>query len=203
MKRPLFNRSTIALLLIGVGLLCLFFFGGRSLRAYQQFRYSRQHDWEQGVASMRAIAPWMTIRYVAVAYAVPEEYIFAELSIPYDRRNRNDTLGELNRTYHFGLDADGELAILGQVKAAIEAYRADPVATGLRDIRPWMTIRYIANSSGVPEEYLLAQLTLTAAPNPAVRPLAQLAESSNYPGGLPELIRTLQEALENYDEGGP
>ncbi len=200
MKRPFFNRSTIALLLIGIGLLCLFFFGGRSLRAYQQIRYIRQQGLDHGVASVRAIAPWMTIRYVAVAYAVPEEYIFAELGIPYDRRNRNDTLGELNRTYQFGLDSTGELAILPRVIEVVEAYWANPVATGLGDIRPWMTIRYIANSSGVPEDYLLGQLTLTAAPNPAVRPLGQLAESSNYPGGLPELIHTLQAALQTYEE---
>ena len=35
--------------------------------------------------------------------------------------------------------------IIDRVAQAITDYRADPVPTGLREIRPWMTLRYIAS----------------------------------------------------------
>jgi len=199
--KTLLNRKTLAALLIGLGLLVTLFFGSRAIESYRRLQYIREQGLDQGTASVEAIRGWMTIRYISVAYAVPEEYIFAQLDIPYTRRNSHDTLGQLNRSYQLGRSAQGEYpAIVDQVAEAILAYRANPVATGLRDIRPWMTIRYIANSTGVPEAYLLEQLGLAEGDNYAVMPLDALAEASHYRGGPRRLIEAIAAALANYEE---
>jgi hypothetical protein len=202
MGRRLLNRYTLAVLLIGIGLFLTFTFGLRSYRAYQEIRYVRAQGLDRGVASVDAIQPWMTIRYVAVAYAVPEEYIFAELGIPFDRRNSNATLGRLDREYHLSHPAPGEPpGIMQLVADAILAYRAGPVPTGLDRIRPWMTIRYIANSTGIPETELLAQLGIGPEDDHAVRPLDDLAEQIDFPGGPPELVRTIDQFVQAHEEG--
>ena len=80
----------------------------------------------------------MTVRYVSVAYAVPQEYIFAELEIPFNRRNSQDTLGHLTRAY-FGRPKSNERRdpiLVKQIGEIILAYRENPVVTGLNDIRP-------------------------------------------------------------------
>jgi hypothetical protein len=200
MRRRLLNRYTLALALIAVGLLLVIVFGARSFRAYQELRYIREQGLDRGTASVEAIQPWMTIRYVAVAYAVPEEYIFAQLGIPFVRRNSNETLGHLDREYQLSHPAPGEPpGIMALVADAILAYRENPVATGLDDIRPWMTIRYIANSTGVPESYLLEQLGIGAENDHAARPLDELAESLHYEGGPRALTDAVQAALRRYE----
>ncbi|MEZ4619542.1 MAG: hypothetical protein R2867_29115 [Caldilineaceae bacterium] len=78
-------------MLIGVWLMV--FFGTRTLRAYREFGYAREQGLLDGTATVDAIQPWMTIRYIAVAYAVPEEYIYAKLGIPFDRRAEHEPLG--------------------------------------------------------------------------------------------------------------
>ena len=159
--RILTNRKIMGIALILLGLVVVAFFGIRAVRSFKTLQYIREQGLDRGAASVDAIRPWMTIRYVSVAYGVPEEYIFAELEIPFDRRSSDDLLGRLNRAYQLGKSAQGEYpAIIDKVGAAILAYQANPVATGLDDIRPWMTIRYIANSTGVPEAYLLEQLEI-------------------------------------------
>lgn len=201
MRHRLFNRYTLAVALVIVGLLLVIVFGRRSLRSYQEFRYIREQGLDRGVASVEAIQPWMTIRYVAVAYAVPEEYLFAELGIPFDRRNSNATLGHLDREYRLSQPAPGEPpGIMELVANAILAYRENPVVTGLDDIRPWMTIRYIANSTGVPEDYLLQQLGIGAEDDHAVRPLDQLAEKIDYPGGPRGLVEAIGRVVRQYEE---
>lgn len=201
MRRRLFNRYTLAFALVVVGLLLVIVFGRRSLRSYQEFRYIREQGLDRGVASVEAIQPWMTIRYVAVAYAVPEEYLFAELGIPFDRRNSNATLGHLDREYRLSQPAPGEPpGIMELVANAILAYRENPVVTGLDDIRPWMTIRYIANSTGVPEDCLLQQLGIGAEDDHAVRPLDQLAEKIDYPGGPRGLVEAIGRVVRQYEE---
>jgi hypothetical protein len=143
----------------------------------------------------------MTVRYVSVAYGVPQEYIFAELDIPFDRRSSNDTVGHLNRVYQLGRSDLGEYpAITDDIAAAILAYQANPVATGLDDVRPWMTIRYIANSTGVPETYLLEQLGLSVDDNNVYKPLDELAGSVRYDGGPRALVRDLGQVLRQYEE---
>jgi hypothetical protein len=214
-SRPLqqfFNRffkwHTLALLLIVVGLAITLLFGTRALHAYREIQYIRAEGLDRGDASVTAIRPWMTIRYVAVAYAVPEEYIFAHLAIPYNRRNSNAILGRLNDAYALGTSPNGDYPlVVDRVAQAILAYRADPVATGLREIRPWMTLRYIANSTGVPESYLLEKLGLNAeqaaAIDATVRPLDELGPELHLPGGPEAFFDRIREAIDSYEAEQP
>lgn len=208
MRRFLNRRNVIGGVLIGVGLVLTVVYGVRSVQSYRQVQYAREQGLDDGTAGVEAIRPWMTMQYVSVAYGVPIEYLFAELDIPVERRNVNETVGEINRIYDFGVsvgegttDAPPELPIEPLMREAIEAYQANPVATGLRDVRPWMTIRYIANSTGVPEEYILAQLGITDEDNHLFLPLNELAEEMRYEGGPRRLGDDLTEILTAYEGG--
>jgi hypothetical protein len=180
---------------IVVGLAIAAFFGARSVRSFREFQYIRQQGLDRGTASVDAIRPWMTIRFIAVAYAVPEEYLYSMLAIPFERRNADQSLGELNKIYRLGLSPNStELVIIDKAKAAIAAYRQNPVATGLRDVRPWMSVRYIANSTGVPEGDIFAAIGLPIAGNEN-KPLDLLSQEQHYPGGPRALIDAIQNVL--------
>jgi hypothetical protein len=198
LRRRTIRPKTRLLLTIGaiaIGLAVAGVFGARSVRSFHQLQYIRQQGLDRGAASPDAIRPWMTIRFVAVAYAVPEDYLYSMLGIPFNRRNANRALGELNRDYGASPSTSGgELPIVDNTRAAIEAYRANPVATGLHDVRPWMSIRYIANSSGVPEEYIFTQIGLPKDGNEN-KPLDFLSEEQHYKGGPRALADAVQSAL--------
>lgn len=195
-------RLILPVVLIVLGLIITAYFGMRAVRSFRQMEYIRQEGLDRGTASVEAIRPWMTIRFIAVAYAVPEEYLYSQLNIPFDRRSAHAALSRLNREYELGQSPTGDYpAIIDQVKAAITAYRADPVVTGLRDIRPWMSIRYIANSTGVPEAYIFEQLGLPMAGNEN-KPLEFLSEELRYRGGPRALIEEIQRTLAEY-QGEP
>lgn len=188
-------RLLLTIGMIVVGLAMVLVFGLRSVRAFREFQYIQQQGLDRGTASVEAIRPWMTIRFIAVAYAVPEEYLYSVLEIPFDRRNAHQSLGELNRIYGLGLVPNStEMVIIDKARAAITEYRNNPVTTGLRDVRPWMSIRYIANSSGVPERDLLAAAGLPTDTNVS-KPLDLLSKEQHYPGGPRALADAVQQAL--------
>lgn len=198
-KRPIMSRPGARLALtigvIALGLAIAGFFGVRSVRSFQQLQYIHQQGLDRGAASVDAIRPWMTIRFIAVAYAVPEEYLYSALGIAFDRRNADQSLGELNRIYQLGLVPNStELVIVDKARTAIEEYRKNPVATGLRDVRPWMSIHYIANSTGVPEQTIFDAIGLPLAGN-ADKPLDLLSQEQHYRGGPRALAEAIQNAL--------
>ncbi|MGB5051011.1 MAG: hypothetical protein WBO46_18840, partial [Caldilineaceae bacterium] len=80
-------RRFLPLALILIGLLVTVLFGLRSLRSFRQVRYIQQQGLDAGTANVDAIQRWMTIRFIAVAYAVPEEYLYSALGVDFDRRN--------------------------------------------------------------------------------------------------------------------
>src|SRR5690606_36746289 len=88
--------------------------------------------------------------------------------------------------------------ILKRTQAAILAYRENPVTTGLDDIRPWMTVQYIANSTGVPAEYLFEQLDIPAEGN-AFKPLQMLAREVGFREGPRGLSEAIKSALNQYE----
>lgn len=196
------RRLVATLALIGVGALAIAYFGSRTMVSFRELGYIREQGLDRGVASVDAIRPWMTIRFVAVAYAVPEEYLYSALGVEFDRRHADDTLGQLNR--ELGLDAPRDErgrprpVIVDQAQAAVEAYRADPVATGLRDVRPWMSVRYIANSTGVPEGFILEQLGLAGDEEAGAMPLDVLGGERRIEGGPQALVDDIQRALDAY-----
>ncbi len=199
--RILSNRKIMGIALIVIGLVVVVFFGIRTVRSFKKLQYIQEQGLDRGAASVEAVRPWMTIRYVSVAYGVPEEYMFAELKIPFNRRDSDQTLSHLNRAYQLGQSTQDEYpAIIDKVAAAILAYQANPVATGLDDIRPWMTIHYIANSTGTAEEYLLEQIEISADDNNVYKPLYELADSVRYKGGPHRMVDTLKTALQQYEE---
>ena len=188
-------RLALTIGVIALGLAIAAFFGVRSVSSFRQLQYIRQQGLDRGAASVDAIRPWMTIRFIAVAYAVPEEYLYSALGIPFDRRNADQSLGELNRIYALGLvPNDTELVIVDKARSAIEEYRKNPVATGLRDVRPWMSIRYIANSTGVPEQAIFDAVGLPLAGNED-KPLDFLSQEQHYQGGPRALAEAIQNAL--------
>jgi hypothetical protein len=137
----------------------------------------------------------MTIRFVAVAYAVPEEYLYARLDLPFEGRHPDLRLFDVNRIKQLGTSPNGDYpAVIDQVKTAITEYRKNPVATGLRDIRPWMTVRYIANSTGVSEDKLFAAINVPASGNES-KPLDLIAKEQAYPGGPRALADAIAQAL--------
>ena len=197
------NPRTRLLLTIGVialGIAIAVFFGIRTVRSARQLQYVRQQGLDRGTASVDAVRPWMTIRFIAVAYAVPEEYIYSALDIPFDRRNADQSLGELNRQYQLGNSpTDNELIIVEKARAAITAYRQNPVATGLHDVRPWMSIRYIANGSGVPAEAIFEAIGIPADGN-EYKPLDLLSKEQHYPGGPRALVDAVAQALAQHKD---
>lgn len=192
------HRKLLAAALVVLGLAITVFFGLRAVRSFQQMRYIHEQGIDRGVAGVDAIRPWMTIRFIAIAYAVPEEYIYDQLQIPFNRRDADTSLGQLNKIYDLGLSpANNELVIVERIKAAVTAYQANPVVTGLRDVRPWMSIRYISHSTGVPEEYLFQQIGLAKEGN-ETKPLDILSDDLNYKDGPRALVEAVQKALEEY-----
>lgn len=190
----------LAAALLVVGLALTGYFGVRAVRSFRQVQYIRQQGLDRGSANVDAVRAWMTLRFVSVAYAVPEEYLYSRLSIPFDRRNANRPLSELNTDNQLGPSPNGGYPlILDRVKQAISDYRANPVATGLRDVRPWMSVRYIANTSGVPAEYLFERIGLPLTGND-YKPLDMLGDELHYQGGPPRLVADLQRALSDYSE---
>lgn len=207
----------IGLVLIGLGL--VIFYGIRTVSSYLEFhrqlQYIREAGFDQGTAELDAIRPWMNLRFVAVAYAVPQEYLFAELDIPFDHRNGDEPLAGLNRRFDFdkpgdkpdGKPGDGPdgpnnrppLPIIEKVKEAIIKYRENPVPVGLEgDIRGWMSIQYIANSTGVPAEFILEKANIPDGNQ--YMPLDMVSGELQYPGGPRALAEAVQNALNQYGE---
>jgi hypothetical protein len=84
--------------LLVLGLVLTVVFGGRALRNYQRLQLQKNPP---GMVDVEAIRGWMTMPYIAQAYDVPEDELFAALGIP-SEGNRNVPLRRLAERY--GLD---------------------------------------------------------------------------------------------------
>jgi hypothetical protein len=189
----------IALIVFGLGL--VIHYGRGAVHAYRAMQFAEFHEFDAGHLDPDLIRPWMTIRYIAVAYAVPQEFLFSELDIPMARRNSETPLYRLNNEFDWGQSAQGPWpAIVDKVRAAILAYRADPVTTGLRErgVRPWMSVQYISNSTGIPPQYIFEQIGLPLAGN-AYMPLEKLSDETRYEGGTRALVRKIQNLVDTYE----
>ena len=60
---------------------------------------------------------------------------------------------------------------------------------------PWMTIRYIANSTGVPGDYLPERPGIGAGDNYIARPLDHLADLTKFKGGTKGMVETIKTIL--------
>lgn len=189
-------------LLIVAGAIYAFRYAKRSLAAYRALEFARQHDFAAGNLDVDLIRDWMSIRYIAVAYAVPQSYLFEQIGIPMTPPNSALPLERLN--HHLGLGtSDGQPALLAIIRTAIERYRQDPVVTGLQEqrVHPWMSVQYIAASTGIPAQYIFEQLDI-APDGRAFLPLDSLSREIHYQPGLRDLIERVQEIVDTY-EGPP
>lgn len=172
------TEKLLILALMVCGLLFIGYFGWGFVRNFLLFR---TNPLKPGITNVEAIRPWMTIRYIGVAYGVPQEYIFFELEIPFDRKDSDMPLRNFNDKHKLGPPTPGEdLPVLQKIKTIIQQYQNDPVATGLDEIQPWMTIQYVANATGVPASYIFEYLDLPNIEDNQYLPLFDLGRKYHY-----------------------
>ena len=202
--KNLFKKLTrmqwLAIALIILGAAIMFPRARGMLDFYKEARYAAENDFASGDVSPDLLRPWMSIRYVAVAYAVPQQYLFDAANIKPRKETSMVSIQRLNQKMGLG-QVDGEPALLKTVRAAIAAYRADPVATGLLEkrVEGWMTAQYVANSTGIAVDAILAAANILANGN-IHKPFDFLSEELNYPGGPKALVKAVQDFLEQEEQ---
>lgn len=186
----------VAVILIVIGLAIMIPKAKGMLNFYKEARYATDNDFAAGNPSPDLLRPWMSIRYIAVAYGVPQKYLFDTANIQPHRESSMVSLNRLNRQLGLG-QIDGQPAVMNIIRDAIISYRASPVATGMieQHVEGWMTVQYIANSTGIPAETLLAETGITLDRN-AFKPLDFLCNEVKYPGGPKALVAVLQKVVD-------
>lgn len=111
------NERRIFIILIILGFSLIVFFGLRTVHSY--IRLQRM-GLKPGVTDVEAIRGWMTVPYIATAYGVPEEYLFAHIDIPAEE-NQKTSLSQINRKYAFGEKG----VIVNTVKTAVTTYQQE------------------------------------------------------------------------------
>lgn len=163
---------------------------------YKEVRYGSINNFAAGNVSPDLIRPWMSIRYIAVAYAVPQQYLFDAAHIQPKKETSMIGLNRLNS--QMGLGKAGNQPVLMQtIRAAIVAYRANPVTPGLieRKVEDWMTVQYISNSSGIPVETIFQAVGIPSDGN-ANKPLGFLSDEIHFSGGRKALVTAIQKTVD-------
>jgi hypothetical protein len=186
----------VAVSLMLVGMMIMIPKANGMLNFYKEVEYAAEHNFASGNVSPDLLRPWMSLRYIAVAYAVPQLYLYDAAGIKPRPETSMLALNRLNQQMGHG-KTDNQPELMGTIKDAIVAYRANPVATGLLEqkVEEWMTVQYIANSTGIPVDTILQALSLPLDGN-AHKPLGFLSDEVDYPGGKKMLIATIQEIVE-------
>ena len=180
-QQTLSRTRTEKLLIVALMVFGLFFIGYFGSGFARSFLLFRSNPLKPGITNVEAIRPWMTIRYIGVAYGVPQEYIFFGLDIPFDPQDSDTPLRRFNDKYEFGPPSpDNGLPVLQQIQTIIQEYQSDPVATGLNEIRGWMTVQYVANATGVPSNYIFEYLDIQSTQNDEYLPLFELSHKYQY-----------------------
>jgi len=190
----------VGVLLIVVGVMFAIRYVRGTINAYRAIEFARENNFMAGNPNVDLLQPWMNLRYIAVSYTVPQSFLFDKLGLEMNRVNSELPVGRLNRHLRLGAAGD-EPVLLGRVRQAILDYRENPVVTGLVEggVRPWMSVQYVANSTGVPADYIFEQIGLPLAGN-AFIPLERLVDVTGYEAGLRTLVEQIQQAIETYQE---
>ncbi|MEI6290091.1 MAG: hypothetical protein WCP19_06630 [Chloroflexota bacterium] len=185
----------VVLIIIGVGI--MIFRGLGMFSFYQEVRYAELNNFKAGNLSTGLLRPWMTIRYISVAYAVPQKYLFDELMFTPNKENSMISLKRLNSQMNLGLE-NNKPVILKLVTNVINKYRENPVVTGLieQKVTDWMSIQYIANSTGIPSETIFSELGIPKDGN-AYMPLGYLSDVVNFSGGPKSLVTAVQKIVDS------
>jgi hypothetical protein len=163
---------------------------------YKEVRYAQENNFAAGNPSPDLLRPWMSIRYISVAYAVPQKYLFDAADIKPKKETSMVAVNRLNRQMGLG-QVDSTPALMKTLREAILAYRANPVVTGLLEqhVEDWMTVQYVANSIGIPAETIFAEIGIPADGN-AYKPLGFLSDEVHYAGGPKALVAAVQKIVE-------
>lgn len=202
--KSLTKLQILAILIILAGMMIMAVRVKGMLDISREAQYARNNNFAAGDLSPDLLRPWMSLRYIAVAYAVPQKYIYDAIAV--QARPETSMLGidRLNRQMGLG-QVNDEPALLGKVRQAILDYRANPVATGLLEQRVdgWMSVEYIANSTGVPAETILQRINLPDTAANRNRPLDAVAKEENYSGGTRQLMVDVQAVLDQLAPENP
>jgi hypothetical protein len=184
----------VLLILIGLAVMIPRVMGMREFN--KELEFARKNNFAEGNVSPELMRPWMSVRYIAVAAGVPQKYLFDAAGIPPRRENSMISVSRLNQQMGLGGEK-GKPELLIQLRKAIEAYRKNPVATGLleRGVQDWMSIEYIANSIGVPAAEIFSELGLPMEGNAYV-PLGPLSDRVDYAGGPRALTQAIQRIVD-------
>ena len=199
--KKIFSKLTtvqwLALALIVIGAAMMIPRAMGMLDFYKEVNYAVEHDFAAGNLSPDLVRPWMSIRYVASAYAVPQLYLYDAAQITPRKETSMLAINRINQQMGLG-QVNGEPALMGTIRDAIVAYRAEPVVTGLleQEVEDWMTVQYIANSTGVPAEAIFTGAEIPSDGN-ANKPLGFLSRELNYPGGQKALVKAVQQVLDD------
>lgn len=125
------RQRAFVIVLIGLGLVVVGFFGIRTLHAFREFRGHRppeppfaMENAPQPETNVELIRHWMTIPFIARMYRVPPPILFEALKIPKNRANEEKSLQQLNDEFFPDLP-DHVITI---VKAAVQANLPVPTA---------------------------------------------------------------------------
>jgi hypothetical protein len=186
----------LALILVVVGVAIMVPKAKGMFDFYKEVRYATDNNFAAGNLSPELIRPWMSIRYLSVAYAVPQKYLFDAANIQPKKETSMIALNRLNQQMRLG-SVDGQPALMKIIREAILAYRANPVVTGLieREVSNWMTVQYIANSTGIPAETIFQKTGIPADGN-AYKPLGFLSDEVNFTGGPKALVAAIQKIVD-------
>ena len=187
-----------ALILIIFGLGVMVNKGLGMLNFYKEIQYAKVNNFKAGNISPDLLRPWMTIRYVSVAYAVPQKYLFDAAQIQPKSENSMIGINRLNNQMQLG-SLNGRPILMNTIRDAIIKYKANPVVTGLieKQVRDWMSVQYIANSTGIPAKTIFQELGIPMDGN-AYLPLGGLSDEINYQGGPSKLVVALQMIVDSH-----
>ena len=116
------RQRALVIMLIGLGLLIVGFFGFRTLHSFREFRGHRPppfavENMQEVQTDVELIRDWMTIPFIARMYRVPSPILFKALQIPKNRSNEEKSLRQLNDEFF----PDAPNHVITVVKAIIQA----------------------------------------------------------------------------------
>jgi hypothetical protein len=136
------RQRALVIMLVGVGLLIVGFFGFRTLNAFREFRGHRPpppfavEQSQDAETDVELIRDWMTIPFIARLYHVPPPVLFKALQIPKDRANEEKSLLQLNEEYF----PEQPNHVINLVKATIQANLPVPTAMPADTVVPPATV---------------------------------------------------------------
>lgn len=198
--KKLYNLLTpiqwLAIVLIVLGVAIMIPKAKGMIEFYKETRYAAENDFAAGNLSPDLIRPWMSLSYIAAAYAVPQQYLYDAANISPKKETSMLGINRINQRMNLGV-VNGQPALLKTIREAIISYRVNPVVTGLleKQVEDWMTMQYIANSTGIPVETFFKAINIPAAGN-AFKPLGFLSDEMKFIGGKKALIAEVQKIVD-------